>query len=1148
MDITFDQYQRYKNIQITVELVKKYYKINKLKILEVGSNEQLNLEKFLPDEDITYSDLEIPDSMMGRDNFIKADATDLQGILDDQYDVVISSDVFEHIPSDKREAFLKETKRAAKILCLHCFPFKSNSVKSAEIRTNEYYKSIFGQDHIWLVEHIENGLPDIDEIKKIISNMNENYFMFEHGDIMLWEEMTKSTFYSYIRPELISFQSRIDDFYKESVFLNDTGENNYRKFLVISDNKELSDFILTKRKSIFKTHLTERNFNFIYKNIQDMRSIAELYKYRKEETEKIESMELYLDMGEGFNENSKIKHSYIVSESQGIIDFFAEVPQGVRALRFDPIEGKSIVLNGLNITSNRGNENYIVANGRKIDSYIVFSSSDPQIILDNLEELKWLKIQVVCSIFDYKSSVDVFDLFIDKCNENELIKEENKSIKEERELIKEDIKLIKEEVNKKDLDISNLNNKIIEINKDIKNIDNKLEYRDKSLNQPKKDSESANNLIESIMKKIENNKLHYETAIGQREDLTNRLMHVQNQYNIISNSICWKITKPIRVLLDWIKKILKSNKYIYSFCRGIKYLKNNGVKNTVKKINNINKYDEYIKKSILTNEEKEKQVNTKFSKDIKFSIVVPLYNTPKKFLCEMIDSCINQTYSNWELCLADGSDKEHSYVGKIVSKYALKDKRIIYKKLKENNGISENTNECIKMSSGDYIALFDHDDILHPSVLYEYMKVICEKNADFIYCDEDKFEHDITKAYDPYFKPDFAIDNLRVNNYICHFTVFKKDLFNKVGLFRKEFDGSQDHDMILRLTEKAENIIHVPKILYHWRVSASSVASDPYAKPYTIESGIKAVSEHLERCNLKAEVKSSEVHPNIYRIRYDIIGNPLISILIPNKDHVNDLSRCINSILEKSTYKNYEIIVIENNSTEQETFDYYDEIQKNENIKVITYKTNGKFNYSAINNFGVKHAEGEHLLFLNNDIEVISENWLEEMLMYSQREDIGAVGAKLYYPNETIQHCGVIIGIGGVAGHSHKYYPRISNGYFAKCMMVQNYSAVTAACLMMKAKIFNDINGFDELFEVAFNDVDLCMRIRKAGYLIVCTPYAELYHYESISRGLEDTPEKQARFNGEVNRFKNRWSKELEEGDPYYNPNLTLEREDYSLK
>ena len=605
-------------------------------------------------------------------------------------------------------------------------------------------------------------------------------------------------------------------------------------------------------------------------------------------------------------------------------------------------------------------------------------------------------------------------------------------------------------------------------------------------------------------------------------------------------------------ILEFIKKVLKFNKYTHLFCRGLKSLKCNGIKFTIQKmkykISRTSQYRYYVKEHFLKEDERNIQINTKFEKQVKFSIVVPIYNTPKKYLCEMIESCINQTYGNWELCLADGSDSKYTYVKDIINEYVKKDNRIKYKILERNNGISENTNECINMSTGDYIALFEHDDLLHPSALFEYMKIICKKNADFIYCDEAVFKKNLKKIKEIHFKPDFAVDNLRVYNYICHFTVFKKSLLDRSGMFRKEFDGSQDHDMILRLTEQSTSIVHIPKVLYYWRSHPDSVSSDINSKPYAIENGKKAVREHLKRCGIKGKVESSKEFPTIYRLSYDIIEEPLISILIPNKDNVKVLSKCINSILEKTTYRNFEIIIIENNSTEKETFEYYSKLIKYKNIKVINYQSDGEFNYSSINNFGVKYSNGQQLLFLNNDIEVISVDWIEEMLMFSQRKDIGAVGAKLYYENDTIQHAGVIIGIGGFAGHSHRHFDRKAAGYFSRCKIQQNLSAVTAACLMMRKEVFNEIGGFDETFKVALNDVDLCMRIRKAGYLIAWTPYAELYHYESISRGYEDTSEKKKRFEEEVKRFQSRYYEVLERGDPYYNPNLTLNAEDFSLR
>lgn len=532
-----------------------------------------------------------------------------------------------------------------------------------------------------------------------------------------------------------------------------------------------------------------------------------------------------------------------------------------------------------------------------------------------------------------------------------------------------------------------------------------------------------------------------------------------------------------------------------------------------------------------------------FPRKIKFSILVPLYNTPEKFLREMIQSVQKQTYENWELCMADGSDEAHGDVEKICMEYALADSRVRYKKLPKNLGISGNTNACIEMVTGDYIALFDHDDWLHPSALYYVMQEICDKNADFIYTDEVHFHDAPADAFSPHYKPDYAPDNLRANNYICHFSVFSRQLQEKAGIFRSEFDGSQDYDMVLRLTEQAEKIVHIPKILYYWRAHKGSVADSIGAKPYVIEAGRKAVQEHLNRVGLKGTV--SNAVPCIYRIQYELTAQPLISILIPNMDHIPDLKKCIDSIQEKTTYPNWEIIIIENNSKEKATFRYYRRIQS-ERIRVVTW--DGSFNYSAINNFGAQYAKGEYLLLLNNDIEIITPDWLQEMLMFAQRPDVGAVGAKLYYPDNTIQHGGVILGIGGVAGHSHNNFDRNNLGYMCRLAYAQNLSAVTAACLMLRRTVWEEIGGLDEGFRVAFNDVDLCMRIRKAGYLIVWTPFAEMYHYESKSRGTDDTPEKAKRFADEVQRFQERWAAELEAGDPYYNPNLTLDRADFSLR
>ena len=540
------------------------------------------------------------------------------------------------------------------------------------------------------------------------------------------------------------------------------------------------------------------------------------------------------------------------------------------------------------------------------------------------------------------------------------------------------------------------------------------------------------------------------------------------------------------------------------------------------------------------------QRETRFGRDIVFSVLVPLYNTPEKYLREMIESVLAQTYGGLELCLADGSDGEHGYVGDICAGYAAADDRVRYRKLKKNLGFAGNTNACIDMSGGDYLCLLDHDDLLHPSALFRVMEAVCGQGADFVYTDEAHFRETPDDAYLPNYKPDFSPDTLRSYNYICHLTVFSRQLLAAAGGgFSPEYDGSQDYDLILRLTEKARRIAHIPRILYLWRTHDGSTASDVSVKAYAMEAARKALAAHLQRAGLRGEVTDGRV-PSTYDIRYALREEALVSILIPNKDHADDLRRCIDSIRAKTTYPNWEIIVIENNSVEDATFAYYDRLKRDPRIRVAVY--DGPFNFSSINNYGVRFAKGSYLLLLNNDTEIITPDWLERMLMFAQREDVGAVGCMLYYPDDTVQHAGVILGVGGVAGHAHKHFQRGEPGFMYRMAVAQNLSAVTAACVMIPRGVWDKVNGLDESLAVAFNDIDLCLRIRQAGYLIVWTPFAELYHYESRSRGRENSLAKQQRFAGEVAFFRQRWEKTLNDGDPYYNPNLTLEKEDFSLR
>lgn len=661
----------------------------------------------------------------------------------------------------------------------------------------------------------------------------------------------------------------------------------------------------------------------------------------------------------------------------------------------------------------------------------------------------------------------------------------------------------------------------------------------------------------TLKEMYDNEHLRNADLAGRVAELEAKVDDLNYQLNRIKTNPVWKASKPARKCMHFVIRQTRRIKNCGSL-RGI------ASKIEYKKHEKL-AMQQFGTKSFPDEERRKEEENTKFNNPVKISILVPLYNTPEQFLKEMIESVLYQTYSNWELCLADGSDKEHDYVETIVKSYQVKDKqnaaekgidnaRILYKKLEKNEGISGNTNQCLSLATGEYIGLFDHDDILHPSALYEYVKVINEQDADYIYCDETTFKSgDINKMLTMHFKPDYAIDNLRANNYICHFSVFRKSLLEGDELFRTAFDGSQDHDMILRLTDKAQNIVHVPRLLYYWRCHEASVASNIEAKPYAIQAAKEAVADHLRRHGYDHfKITSTRAFETIFKIRYEIIGTPKISIIIPNKDHVEDLRRCIGSILEKSTYDNYEIVVVENNSTEEETFAYYRQIAENDKITVVTYKPeeDESFNYSKVNNFGVSKSTGEYILLLNNDTEVITVNWLEELLMYAQRGDVACVGAKLYYPNKTIQHAGVVIGLGAhrTAGHSHYMQHRDNLGYMGRLCYTQDVSAVTGACLLVKRSCYDEVGGLGEDFAISLNDVDFCLKLRDKGYLNVFTPFAELFHYESASRGSDMKGDNAERYNKESEYFRKKWADVLKQGDPYYNPNFSLDRSDFALK
>lgn len=520
----------------------------------------------------------------------------------------------------------------------------------------------------------------------------------------------------------------------------------------------------------------------------------------------------------------------------------------------------------------------------------------------------------------------------------------------------------------------------------------------------------------------------------------------------------------------------------------------------------------------------------------KFSIIMPTYNTCPEHLAAAIESVRAQCYPYWELCVADDGSSEPAVRG-ALKVYSRKDPRIKVKFLDKRHGIVGASNAALGLATGEFVAFLDHDDELAPWALYEVARRL---NADpalhVVYSDEDKADVNGQRT-DPFFKPGFSPETLLSMNYVGHLLVVRRDLLKEVGGFRPGFDGSQDHDLLLRLTERTSRVAHIPKVLYHWRKAPGSAAGDISAKPYAVKAAIRAIEDALQRRGLSGTAEP--VLPVFYRIRWHLQDSPLVSIIIPVRDRVDVLSRCVKSILEKSTYRNWELLIVNNQSSEAETLRFLDQLSELPNVTVLDY--NDRFNFSKINNFAVSHARGGVLLFLNNDVEVVTPNWLEELLGFAEQPEIGAVGAKLLLPDGRIQHGGVVLGLSGGADHAFYGLPGDEPGYCGLAAVARNCSAVTAACLMTRRRVFEEVGGFDPNLDVAFNDVDLCLRMLAAGYRVVWTPFAVLYHYESSTRK-KAHPVENTRY------FLKKWGDLIRRGDPYYNPNLALDRFDFSIK
>ena len=548
-------------------------------------------------------------------------------------------------------------------------------------------------------------------------------------------------------------------------------------------------------------------------------------------------------------------------------------------------------------------------------------------------------------------------------------------------------------------------------------------------------------------------------------------------------------------------------------------------------------YDTWLRIMRVSRQELFAQRKTKFSYAPKFSVVVPLYHTPAKFLKDLVRSMMYQSYANWELCLVNSSP-EDVHLTSLLENWAMRDKRIRVIRLEKNLGIAQNTNAGIAASTGEFIAFLDHDDFLEPDALFCYADALNkDKTIDVFYSDEDKTDEYAAHYFYPHFKSDFNIDLLHANNYMCHFLAVRKSLVDTVGGLNEKFDGAQDYDFVLRLTENTKKIYHCPRILYHWRCSNQSTAANQGNKMYAIHAGKAALNAHYKRIGWNARAQEGAVD-GWYQTKFTLKEEPLVSILIPNKDHTDDLDVCLNSFFERADYQNYEFIIIENNSVLPETFAYYEKIEKeHDNVKVVYWEAG--FNYSTINNFGFKFAKGDYIMLLNNDVELITPDIFQSMLGFCMRPEVGIVGAKLLYNDHTVQHAGVLVGAGGLADHVFKGIHEDDPGYMGRAISSQDVSAVTAACLLVKRSVYEEVGGLEDEFQVAFNDVDFCLKVRKAGYLIVYDADVKLFHYESKSRGMEDTTERFIRFGNEMMLLNSKWDILSTFVDPYYNPNFS---------
>lgn len=883
--------------------------------------------------------------------------------------------------------------------------------------------------------------------------------------------------------------------------------------------KEIADFI----KQIHERNVLADQMESLNEQLNSTR--AELADSRSRNREIVSSTVFFAD-SDGFREyNAVVLNREIEKDEEAALalHFDVKVPAGCNMVRIDPCEGKYCSASNLQIIYDGKRLTGSPAKGFVLNEMIFFQGEDPQLLVELPDaDGKMLHADMTIRLFSVRDlTLETLNRRIQEDDEqidalSQIIAETNQSHSREKAALREEMEELQNSWEEK---YSLLQQQVAEEN----------EEKDVLMAEAARQLEEANSRMEEAASLIESLKAQIQTEQNSAQQLAARASYAEESYSVVSNSFFWKITKPGRAAMDGIKSVARKNERIYKGLRFVKWTFRYGPKGAVRRKREFAAMQAQAVQ-VANAAPAPVQRTVPIEADIKFSILVPLYNTPEQFLREMIESVTNQTYGNWQLCLADASDDAHGYVQTVCEQYAAADSRVCYKKLAENLMISGNSNAAAELADGDYIGLLDHDDLLSPYALEKNVIAIHETHADILYSDED---HLLLNGQhgNPFYKPDWSPDLLNTQMYICHFLVFKRELFTQVGGFRSPYDGSQDYDLMLRLSEKTTNIKHIPEILYSWRESPSSTALNADSKPYAQTAGLNAVNEHLHRKYGEKAFAQETENLFVYDARYPLPAKTKISIIIPMKDNWKLTDACIKSIVEKSTWKNYEILVLDNRSEESKTFKWFKTIVNlSPAIRVI--KADMEFNWSKINNFGIRNGDGDVFIFLNNDTVVISPDWMERLAEKALREDTGVVGPLLLYEDGTIQHAGVVVGFGGWADHVFKGMPPVHFGApYVSPMVTRNVLAVTGACMAVSKATLNKIGVFDETFIICGSDVELGIRAYEHGLFNVYDASVRLYHLESKSRD-SYIPNQDYKRSYEV------YGPYREGCDPFYNPNL----------